>query len=227
MENYKTILLTRKEIDAALLSAKKKKFENLGVDRVSRRELLERLFWERIKTINPNFVLTIDNEKIINGLLKYFSNDPTIESEGIYLKKGIMLAGPVGCGKTSIMKAFSYYSGNNFFGLKDCREIALEFMYTEDADYLSTYKRLGKRDAGFCFDDLGTEETVVNYGNRIEVISDIVLYRYNRLPHNKTHFTTNLSAASIGDIYGDRMRSRLKEMVNFISFDPKAKDMRS
>ena len=42
-----------------------------------------------------------------------------------------------------------------------------------------------------------------------------------------THITTNLNSSEIEDIYGTRLRSRLREQFNLIAFDRKAKDMRT
>jgi len=41
-----------------------------------------------------------------------------------------------------------------------------------------------------------------------------------------THITTNLNAEEIEDRYGNRVRSRLREMVNVIGFDKNTKDKR-
>lgn len=42
----------------------------------------------------------------------------------------------------------------------------------------------------------------------------------------KTHITTNLSATEIEKNYGNRVRSRLREMVNLIAFEKSAQDKR-
>lgn len=39
--------------------------------------------------------------------------------------------------------------------------------------------------------------------------------------------TTNLNAEELERLYGDRVRSRLREMFNLISFPPEAKDRRT
>jgi hypothetical protein len=41
-----------------------------------------------------------------------------------------------------------------------------------------------------------------------------------------THITTNLNAEEIEERYGNRVRSRLREMVNVIGFDINTKDKR-
>lgn len=41
-----------------------------------------------------------------------------------------------------------------------------------------------------------------------------------------THATTNLSAPELKDYYGNRVRSRMREMFNLIEFDGGAKDKR-
>ena len=46
------------------------------------------------------------------------------------------------------------------------------------------------------------------------------------IANNMTHITTNLNAEEIEDRYGNRVRSRLREMVNVIGFDKNTKDKR-
>jgi DNA replication protein DnaC len=41
-----------------------------------------------------------------------------------------------------------------------------------------------------------------------------------------THATTNLSASELEEIYGNRLRSRIREMFNLVAFDKDAKDKR-
>jgi len=41
-----------------------------------------------------------------------------------------------------------------------------------------------------------------------------------------THATTNLAAKEIEELYGKRVRSRLREMFNLISFPAETKDKR-
>ena len=80
----------------------------------------------------------------------------------------------------------------------------------------------------FCFDDLGTEGSLKYYGNECNVMAEILLTRYDLFVSQKikTHITTNLSATEIEGFYGNRVRSRLREMFNLIAFDGTCHDKR-
>jgi DNA replication protein DnaC len=59
-------------------------------------------------------------------------------------------------------------------------------------------------------------------------MAEILLSRYDLFISKKllTHITTNLSATEIETHYGNRVRSRLREMVNLIAFEKTAQDKR-
>ena len=80
----------------------------------------------------------------------------------------------------------------------------------------------------YCFDDLGIENNIKYYGNECNVMAEILLSRYDLFIGRGliTHITTNLSATEIEEAYGNRLRSRLREMVNLIGFDQGVKDKR-
>jgi hypothetical protein len=59
-------------------------------------------------------------------------------------------------------------------------------------------------------------------------MAEILLSRYDMFVTKKiqTHITTNLSASEIEAAYGNRVRSRLRQMLNLIAFNPVTKDKR-
>lgn len=59
-------------------------------------------------------------------------------------------------------------------------------------------------------------------------MAEILLSRYDIFTAKKiqTHITTNLSASEIENIYGNRVRSRLREMINLIGFERNIMDKR-
>jgi len=59
-------------------------------------------------------------------------------------------------------------------------------------------------------------------------MAEILLSRYDLFITQKliTHLTTNLNSSEIEQIYGDRVRSRMREMFNLVSFSNDAKDKR-
>jgi DNA replication protein DnaC len=59
-------------------------------------------------------------------------------------------------------------------------------------------------------------------------MSEALLSRYDLFVSQNmtTHITTNLSASEIEDFYGNRLRSRMREMVNLVSFDKGTIDKR-
>jgi hypothetical protein len=80
----------------------------------------------------------------------------------------------------------------------------------------------------YCFDDLGAEQSLKYYGNECNVMSEILLSRYDLFISQRmiTHITTNLSASELEEIYGNRVRSRFRETVNLVAFCERARDKR-
>lgn len=165
-------------------------------------------------------------------VLRYFAGD---ENCGLDLNKGLLISGKTGTGKTELMKLFAV-NPNCPFKVITCRDVTKEFM-TNGTDSLNQYRSLIKNLHrgksifgngewfGICFDDLGTESSAKNFGNSLNVMSEIIQDRYDIKNHKYTHITTNMTAGQIGEAYGDRVQSRMAEMFNIISLED-SKDLR-
>ena len=76
---------------------------------------------------------------------------------------------------------------------------------------------------GICFDDLGQEIPKGNWGDKSDVMVDVISRIYSskqfNVEHNRFsdfHFTSNLSGQAFESRYGDMIRDRLREMFNVI-----------
>lgn len=150
------------------------------------------------------------------------------EKFNISTKKGLLLTGPVGCGKTSLMKLFSSLSSKDkTFIIKPSREVTMEFS-KYGYDVIHRYSRKRRSPKPICFDDIGIEPPMRYFGDEINVMGEILLSRYDLyISHGiRTHATTNLNAEEIEKRYGARVRSRLREMFNLIAFEAEAEDKR-
>ena len=171
---------------------------------------------------------------IINSqkLICYFLKDEVMATHfNLDLSKGILLSGPVGCGKTTLMTLMRHVAQPNYkFIMKTCRDISFEFIkdgyqtihkYSNGNNSYSEYRN-------YCFDDLGVETNLKYYGNECNVMAEIILSRYDIFISKQviTHITSNLSASEIETTYGNRVRSRLRNMLNLIAFDKDTKDKR-
>jgi hypothetical protein len=188
--------------------------------------------WVRAKSLatslQPTYQVDDEIKEVFRLLCLYFTNDERFEENGEFkLKKGIMLAGNVGTGKTLLMRVFSR-NKRQCFEIIPCRKPTDD--YSEDGmemlprysnpirSLLGTYEYFLQRELGVCFDDLGTETIPARYyGKDVNVMEQIILNRYDRkVPHNLTHFTTNLTWKQVEIAYGTRVSSRLTEMTNLI-----------
>ncbi|ORL43542.1 P-loop NTPase family protein [Zunongwangia atlantica] len=145
---------------------------------------------------------------------------------GLDCRKGILLTGPVGCGKTSLMKLVRYIvPGKLTYEMIPTRNVIFSFNHLG----FKTVQEYG--DSGsYCFDDLGLEPLGRFYGDNANVMGEVLLSRYElhqKSDHRlKTHATTNLSATELEDRYGQRVRSRMRALFNLMAFDSNSPDKR-
>lgn len=191
--------------------------------------------------IAEGFVIDGENAAAVNFLCLYFSGDTRFESGTTSLTKGIFLVGPVGVGKTRLMRFFMD-NPHQSFGMPSCTDIenkwtnngAKEPFTINDIgiiEYYSSVQKAPKSDPylhefrGICFDDLGTRDNPVQkrYGEEKNVMQEIILNRYRSVPFNQTHFTSNLGADGTEQKYGTRIRDRIREMCNVIEIGGKSR----
>jgi len=183
-------------------------------------------------TLNPSFKIYDEDHDLIQKLLAYFSNSTESCSRfGLSPLKGILLSGPVRCGKTSLLKLFNTLLLPQYkYQVKPCRDISFEFNqngYSVIHKYSTNSYSRGQHKI-YCFDDLGTENHLKFYGVECNIMAEILLSRYDQFCAQglQTHITTNLNSMDIEEQYGKRVRSRMREMFNLLAFDIGSRDKR-
>lgn len=187
------------------------------------------------------FIIDEENENLFTLLCMYFTNDPgfcdfaeKMGTKGASLSKGLLIAGNFGIGKTWMMKLFMKNARQVYY-LRNAKEISDSFLQAGDnqipKEYLEPFKTavndasvFYQAIAGLCIDDIGTENVKNSYGNKSNVIGDVIEMRYaersDDYPNGYTgillHGTTNLSAEDMRDYYGERVVSRMREIFNYI-----------
>lgn len=154
----------------------------------------------------------------------YIKDEANCKKLDIDINKGILLSGPVGCGKTSLMKLLRHIVPHQkSYEVIPTRNITFAFNnigYTIIENY-------GDKQF-YCFDDLGVEPNGRHFGKDCNVMGEIILSRYDLfLSHKiKTHATTNLNAKELEERYGNRVRSRMRQLFNLVAFDKSSRDKR-
>ncbi|WP_430905573.1 ATPase [Maribacter sp. 2-571] len=173
------------------------------------------------------FQIHDEDKEILLKLCNYFVRDEeNCEKNGIDIEKGILLSGPVGCGKTSLMRLLRHIVPmQRPYDMIPCRNVAFSFNHLG----FKTIEEYGSTKF-FCFDDLGVEPAGRFYGKDLNVMGEVLLSRYELYLETKkkvkTHATTNLNAEELEERYGNRVRSRMRELFNLIAFDKGAGDKR-
>ncbi|NJW52705.1 ATPase [Salinimicrobium oceani] len=174
-----------------------------------------------------NFKIYKEDRDILLKLCSYFIKDKVnCDKFEIDIKKGLLLSGPVGCGKTSLMKLLRHLVPlRRPYEMIPSRNVTFSFNhlgYKTIEDYGNT--------KFYCFDDLGIEPPGRFYGKDCNVMGEVLLSRHELFLQTnqkiKTHATTNLNAEELEDRYGNRVRSRMRELFNLIAFDENAVDKR-
>ena len=182
--------------------------------------------------ILPEFKVEKETEQYYIDLIKYF----TAKEGNLDPKKGLLICGNVGTGKTLSMKLMRHIFKN--FNIINTRYVVRDFFAEEiPTKIIDKYGRNSyfktptggfnkEKPITICFDDFGLENVnVKNYGNEQNILEEIILDRYDEyLAHGmRTFATTNLTAKMIEECYGSRVRDRLREMMNYVTLDGKSK----
>lgn len=171
------------------------------------------------------FKIYKEDRSILYKLCNYQIRDwQACKKLNIDIKKGILLSGPVGCGKTSLMKLIRHITPHyQSYEMIPTRNVTFAFNYIG-------YKIIEQYgDSRFyCFDDLGVEPTGRYFGKDCNVMGEVILSRHELFLKYKfkTHCTTNLNAQELEERYGNRARSRMRELFNLIGFDKGSLDKR-
>ena len=161
-------------------------------------EIINWLQTTGIQLYGNHFKILETDYPIVYKLIAYFLKDEQVcDQFNIDLQKGILLTGPIGCGKTTLMNLMKQVAlSNNKFSVKPCRDISFEFI--QDGYQIIHKYSIGQlyhsEPRTYCFDDLGTENNLKYFGNECNVMAEILLSRYDLFISKKlkTHITTNI-----------------------------------
>lgn len=183
-----------------------------------------------------NFSLSEENEVQIDLFVRYFNNDPSFEEEGRSLSKGILIQGNYGSGKTMMFNAarlLKQVFPRCNFGFQTCPSMNERYLVGVANNNKNPYSELAYWSKKACIhkpngnrenrhmvlDDLGAEDVLTVYGNKVSVMAYILSERFNHWERNGliTHMTTNLNGAQRKEYYGGRIDSRMYSMFNLIT----------
>ena len=183
------------------------------------------------------FVISFESKAFVFTVMYYFLqsskfyNSPlfyTVPNCEISLKKGLLIVGGVGVGKTSIMKTIvsliskcSLNFDQHPVRMHNTVDIVEEFESCTNSSRIEVSKKYSK--SFRVFDDVKNEREASNFG-KVDLFKDILYKRCEN--HNfRTVILCNYESEFNGDIYqaiegfgryGDRNYDRLFEAFNFI-----------
>lgn len=152
------------------------------------------------------------NKWLVKKMFKYAISDS---------KKGVLLLGDIGTGKSTLIRALNeFYKRTNQISKRfiETSAIKITSKYTEVGD--DVFELLGNAyNYNYYIDDLGLESDASYFGNKLDVLKNAILIRYDIREKAKTFITTNLSINEIEQRYGKQVIDRLKEMCFFVKLE--------
>lgn len=176
--------------------------------------------WTSKSVYDKHFIRNDDNTSFIVAVCYFFGKDPRFETDLNYsFKKGLLLRGPAGLGKTHLIKCIAE---NPITPVNIVSTLEINQVVQSDGEY-RPYLPI---DGCIYLDDMGTEEKyVMHYGTKISWVKNYLEMFYLKTNEfNRLIVSTNNNFQEIEEKYGFRIRSRMKDMFNII--DVSGTDMR-
>lgn len=187
---------------------------------------------EYFARLNRPFQVDDENTEFLDTICRYFMNDKSFEEiYGGELRKGLLVYGPCGTGKSSMFDIVQnisrrYNLNPLWFSIISIHDLVIEFNL--EGEYAVEKYKKGK----VHFDDLGSEKVANSWGVKEKLMNRILELRYNEYKKKgtKTFITTNLTIEDLIKFYGNskdesrnRFGDRLYEMFNFIPLGGKSR----
>lgn len=175
--------------------------------------------WTSKNVYEKDLIVNEDNRKLITAVCFFVSRDERFETELKYsFEKGLLIRGISGLGKTHVVKCVEKNELNPILSLS-------MIDITEEIQEFGGYQITMGDNKILYLDDVGTEEPVIiHFGTKIKFFKNLIEKLYHRRAYSNSIISTNLNFKDIGDRYGFRVESRMREMYNVI--DVTGKDMR-
>jgi len=148
--------------------------------------------------------------------------------------KGVLVVGGIGAGKTAMMRIMQRLFKDterkflwiNAYDLKDMAEV-----YTTSEIKMSYGSDLK---CDLYIDDIGFSMDVKRYGNTVNIITEILMERYELFINSgfRTHLSSNIPTflknntekiPTLENVYGERVLDRIREMCDLITFKGESK----
>lgn len=191
-----------------------------------------RLFKAELDKLCPSgtFVIDHDNREIVSSVFAWVWKYDTWNRCGFDYKKGFFVYGPVGTGKSTLLKGLQKYMNKvkDRYSTKDFR---IGFFWKSASELANSYAGDGQEkllqwcdECNLLIDELGREpRPAKHFGTALNVIQFILQLRYYRRKDNITHITSNINPEDVLTLYGDYISDRFKEMFNIVPYGGKSK----
>lgn len=185
-------------------------------------------FKNKVLEVCPQFEADANTKELMNELY-YYVNGETSPKLNLDPKKGILLWGNIGTGKSTIIRILGEVLRMFGKGYKtvNCSYMATQFAASGlDAVNTSTYNETdrGVRPVDRAFDELGREPIPArHYGNELNIMQYVFQCRYELRESIRTYATTNINPQSLGSLYGDYIADRMSEMFNIVELKGKSR----
>lgn len=191
-------------------------------------------FWKHgliqsMNYVSPGFVIDDRNRNLISELYTWvWAWLGRMEPGKLNPRKGLLLWGEIGTGKTTIIKGLQRYlaminqlcyGSNNrsiCIEIKSAAEISLRYA----SEGMKALERWTERDQAshLAIDEIGREEISTHYGTTCNTIQTLLQLRYEQRYTILTLGTTNIDMTTneFSNRYGSYIQDRVKEMFNVV-----------